>query len=607
MRELSVLNKYFWKYRYRFLLGILFVISSNYFAIIVPEITGYIGLKIQSILPNANKKSIHLDKISSDYFVKRFINWMEALSIGKVITYSCLAIIVASLIRGVLMFCMRQTLIVMSRHIEYDQKNEVYDQYQKLDAEFYKSHTTGDLMNRMAEDVSRVRSYTGPAIMYLTNIVALVGFSVYNMLKKDVHLTLMVLLPLPILGVTIYIVNSIINKKSERVQALLSDLTTNAQESYSGIRVIKSFVQESAMLHFFRDKGEQYRKNAISLAQTDAIYFPSMTLMIGLSTLTTIYMGSKMAIDDGSKVALIVEFVIYINMLTFPVSSIGWVASMMQRAAASQKRLNEFLKIEPTIKSESGSAKADLQGDIRIKNVSFTYPHTGIKAISNLSLDIKKGEKVLVIGKTGSGKTSMTQLLMRFFDPDEGSIEMDGVDIRKLELNSLREQMSYVPQDVFLFSDTIFNNINFGLRAPADIETVRLAAKRASIDNEILELEKGYDTLTGERGVTLSGGQKQRISIARAFIKQPHVVLFDDCLSAVDNKTEHEILEGMKTYLHNKTAIIITHRIFTTIDFDQIIVIDAGKIVEHGTHNDLLNQQGYYTYLYQKQILEQKK
>jgi ATP-binding cassette subfamily B protein len=492
----------------------------------------------------------------------------------------------------------------MSRHIEFDQKNEIFGHYQKLDTNFYKTHSTGDLMNRMTEDVSRVRMYTGPAIMYLINLVTLISLCVINMLRKDVHLTLLVLAPLPILAITIYLVNSIINKKSEKIQALLSDLTTNAQESFSGIRVIKSFVQEKAMLGFFQKNSEAYKKNAVGLAKVEAIYFPSMALMIGLSTLVTILVGGIQALHDTSKVGLIVEFVIYINMLTFPVSAIGWTASMIQRAAASQKRLNEFLQTEPTVANQPAAMVVPVSGDILFDQVSFTYPHTGIKAINDFNLHIRKGEKILVLGRTGSGKSTLAQLLLRFYDPDQGKISIGGHNIRETDLKTLREKISYVQQDVFLFSDTVSNNISFGLASSPDRETIERAAAFSSVHKEITGFSKSYETMIGERGVTLSGGQKQRISIARALIKEPEIIVFDDCLSAVDAKTENEIIGNLYRYLHDKTAIIITHRIFSSFHFDNIIVIDNGRLIEQGTHEQLLQNNGYYAELYRLQLTE---
>jgi len=603
LKHLSALNKYFWKYRYRFFIGILFVISSNYFAVVAPQITGFVVNLVQQHLPGA-KPSV--SKPVHDKLVDWFIQTIQSvnLSFGWIITISCMTILLSAIIRGILMFFMRQTIIVMSRHIEFDQKNEIYRHYQQLDTPFYKVHSTGDLMNRMTEDVSRVRMFTGPAVMYLINLVTLIGFCVVNMLRKDVHLTLLVLAPLPLLAITIYLVNSVINKKSEKIQSLLSDLTTNAQETYSGIRVIKSFAQEKAMLGFFRKNSEEYKKNAVGLAKVEAIYFPSMALMIGISTLITIMIGGIQALEDSSKVGLIVEFVIYINLLTFPVSAIGWTASMIQRAAASQKRLNEFLQTKPNITNNASPVTARVSGDIIFDDISFTYPHTGITALDHFSLSIQKGDKVLLLGRTGSGKSTLAQLLLRFYDPTKGSIRIGDQDIKNIELKTLREQISYVQQDVFLFSDTVTNNISFGLANTAKKELVEQAAIFSSVHKEILGFSEGYDTMIGERGVTLSGGQKQRISIARALIKEPEIIVFDDCLSAVDAKTENEIIGNLNRYLHDKTAIIITHRIFSSFPFDKIIVLENGKVSEEGTHAGLMANNGYYAELYRLQLTE---
>jgi len=444
--------------------------------------------------------------------------------------------------------------------------------------------------------------------MYLINLVSLISLSVYYMVKKDPLLTLYVLAPLPILAVAIYVVNTIINKRSERIQALLSDLTTNAQESYSGIRVIKSFVQEKAMFEFFDKNSEEYKENAIGLAKMEAMYFPSMTLLIGLSTLLTIMIGGIYAIYDttGTKIGTIAEFVMYINMLTFPVGAIGWTASMIQRAAASQKRINEFLHTKPAIVNPPQAIKHSLQGSIAFNNVDFVYPNTGIQAITQFNLTIKKGQKIAIIGHTGSGKTTIAQLLLRMYDPTAGSIHIDGTDLQQMDLQELRRQISYVPQDVFLFSDTINNNILFSPGSNANAEAAVKAARSASVEKEIAHFHDRYDTMVGERGVTLSGGQKQRISIARALAKDPQIVVFDDCLSAVDARTEKEILGNLGIYLQNKTAIIITHRIFTLFNFDTIVVLDEGKIVETGTHNDLLSLNGYYAYLYEQQLQQER-
>jgi ATP-binding cassette subfamily B protein len=602
MKHLSALHKYFWKYRIRFLAGILFVVISNYFAVLAPEVTGYVIGKVQQYL--SNKPSATKENYSGS--VQLFINWLHDFDFNKIVLICSIVILLLALMRGLLMFFMRQTLIVMSRHIEYDLKNAIYNHYQELDAGFFKTHSTGDMMNRIAEDVSRVRMYTGPAIMYAANLVALISLCLVNMLRKDMSLTLTVIAPLPILAITIYIVNNVIHKKSERVQALLSDLTTNAQESYSGIRVIKSFVQEKAMLGFFSKNSEEYRKNAVGLAKVEAIYFPSMTLLVGLSTLLTIVIGSGMALQNPDKVGIIVEFVLYINMLMFPVSAIGSVASMVQRAAASQKRINEFLHTKPVIidPAKTGQKQAPLAGDIIFQNVSFTYPNTGIQALKDISFHVRTGEKVMILGKTGSGKSTIAQLLLRFYDPDKGQILVGDHNIRVVSLKDLRNYISYVPQDVFLFSDTVANNIRFGKRAQ-DEEEIEQYAKYAAIHNEILSLEKGYQTTVGERGVTLSGGQKQRVSIARALLKNGSIMLFDDCLSAVDAKTENIIVNNLNEFLRHKTTIIITHRILLSIPFDKIIILDEGEIVESGTHAELLSQDGYYAELYNLQLSEE--
>ncbi|MFM6970394.1 MAG: ABC transporter ATP-binding protein [Sediminibacterium sp.] len=603
MKELAAVNKYLWKYKSRLLLGTFFVVLSNFFAVIAPQITGYVVSQVQQHLPGATKFA-HLQTHS--YLVNILIDWLDTrqISFSKLVAICSITILLLAVCRGVLLFFMRQTIIVMSRHIEYDQKNEVYAKYQALDAGFYKTHNTGDLMSRITEDVSRVRMYTGPAIMYLINLVTLIGLALYYMLKKDVTLTLYVLAPLPILAITIYFVNSIINKKSEKIQGLLSNLTTNAQETYAGIRVIKSFVQEKAMLSFFEKNSEDYKNNAIDLAKVESIYFPSMALLIGLSTVVTIFMGGLQALQDPTRVGVIVEFVIYINMLTFPVSAIGWTASMIQRAAASQKRLNQFLDIKEAVTSPRHAVQPTTNADIVFDNVHFVYNHTGIKALSHFSLTIKKGEKVLVLGKTGSGKSTLAQLLLRFYDPTAGKITLGGVPLTKFDVQALRHQISYVQQDVFLFSDTVADNISFGSKEPVGMEAIKKAAALAAVDHEIEVFEKGYDTLIGERGVTLSGGQKQRISIARALLKAPELLILDDCLSAVDAKTENKILNNLACFLDQKTAIIITHRIFSVIQFDKIIVLEEGRILEMGTHQSLLDAQGYYAELYRLQRTE---
>jgi ATP-binding cassette, subfamily B, multidrug efflux pump len=606
MKHLKSLNKYFWKYRWLFLLGILFVVLTNYFRILAPQLTGYVVNTVVHTIKAEPGQVVHAATAEKNYdiLVQSIINWFEKNKYNKILLAGIILFVLA-IISGFFMFLMRQTIIVMSRHIEYDQKNEIFSHYQKLDTNFYKTHSTGDLMNRISEDVSRVRMYTGPAIMYFINLAAVIGFSVFFMLKASPKLTLVALAPLPLLAITIYFVNTIINKKSEKIQSLLSDLTTNAQESFSGIRVIKSYVQEKAMFSFFKSNSESYRKNALSLAKTEAIYFPSMALLIGLSTIITIMVGSLDVINhvEGASLGTIAEFVLYIQMLTFPVSAIGWTASMTQRGAASQKRINEFLHTEPEIKNAPEVLKPVLEGNISFTGVDFTYPHTGINALKQFSLQINKGEKIAIIGRTGAGKSTIAQLLLHMYNPQSGIITYDGIPVNKIDIHSLREQISYVPQDVFLFSESVSNNIRFGLQDASQDKIVE-AAKQASVHTEIEKFNEQYKTMIGERGVTLSGGQKQRISIARALIKDPQIVIFDDCLSAVDARTEKEIIENLYNYLQNKTALIITHRIFSLFKFDKIIVLDEGSIAEQGTHEELLAQNGIYTEMYNRQQAE---
>jgi ATP-binding cassette subfamily B protein len=601
LKHLKALNKYFWKYKFRLSVGILFIIISNYFGVLAPQVMGFIVDYVQRQLPSYKPND---SRGTYDILVQAFIQKIEdsQYSVGGIVAIAGITILVLALLRGFFMFLMRQTIIVMSRFIEFDQKNEVFAHYQQLDTAFYKTHSTGDLMSRMAEDVSRVRMFTGPAIMYLVNLISLISLSVFFMFRRDPELTLYVLAPLPLLAATIYLVNTVIHKKSEALQATLASLTTNAQQSYSGIRVIKSFAQEDAMLHFFEENSTRYKKAAVNLAKIEALYFPSMNLFIGLSTLLTIMIGGYYYINGlhGVGIDTIVEFVIYINMLTFPVSAIGWTASMIQRAAASQKRLNEFLETPPQILA-SGLPVRKLAGNIQFHNVNFIYPHTNIHAIKNFNLQIAAGEKIAVIGRTGSGKSTLAQLLLRMYDVTSGRIELDRADIREINLEDLRRQISFVPQDGFLFSDSVANNIAFGA-VNTSVEKIERAAHLAVVDKEIESFPGKYETLIGERGVTLSGGQKQRVSIARALMKEAPVIILDDALSAVDAKTEKQILNNLNQYLKDKTAIVITHRIFSLLNFDKIIVLEDGAIVEQGRHEDLILKGGVYAEMYARQL-----
>lgn len=540
------------------------------------------------------------NKTYSDPVVLVITNYLQSLplSFGTVIALCGLVLLLLALLRGLFMFFMRQTLIVMSRFIEYDQKNMIYHHYQNLDAEFYKTHKTGDLMNRIAEDVSRVRMFTGPAVMYLINLTVLICMTVFYMFRKNAELSYIVLAPLPVLAFTIYRVNSIIHRKSEQVQELLSELTVDAQQAYSGIRVIKSFVQEKIILGVFTKRSESYRKSATGLNKTEALYFPSMALIIGVSTLLVIYAGGKAYIRGEILFGDMAAFVMYLTMLTFPVSAIGWVASTIQRAAASQKRINEFLNIKPAMRGLAAQ-KHNLQGAIEFKNVSLVYPHSGVKALDQISFKIKAGEKIAIVGKTGSGKSSIIQLLMRFYDPVSGEILIDGKRLSDIDLTSLRSEIGLVPQESFLFSDTIMNNITFGSPGK-DKNLVEKAAKSASVLEDILSFEKGFETMVGERGITLSGGQKQRIAIARARIINPKLFVLDDSLSAVDYHAEQRILKSLFEDAEGKTIVFVTNRIFSLSDFDRILVLENGKIAESGSHNELLALNGVYTGIYNR-------
>lgn len=592
MKELGYLNKFFYKYRWRFIPGILFVIISNIFGVLPAQVI-----------------QISFDLVSENITVYRLFSGFERQDvINEIFGYTLMLfgaiVLLLALLRGIFLFFMRQTIILMSRHIEYDLKNEIYNHYQKLSMAFYRRNNTGDLMNRVTEDVSRVRMYLGPAIMYTINTVVLFIMIVAFMFSVNAKLALYSLLPLPLLAVTIYYVNTMINHRSEKIQEQLSALSNFVQETFSGIRVIKAYVREDDVREKFDAESENYKAQSMSLVQVQALFFPLILLLVGLSTIITVYIGGIEVMNGTISSGNIAEFIVYVNQLTFPVMSLGWVTSLIQRAAASQKRINEFLHTKPEIISPR-SAPTEINGHIEFKNVSFTYPDTGIQAIKDISFKVKPGEFLAIIGRTGSGKSTIANLLMRMYDTDSGEILIDGERLRDLDLNNFRQQIGFVPQEVFLFSDSIQNNIAFGLADP-DTESVAKAAKNAAIYHNIGEFEKGFETLIGERGITLSGGQKQRLSIARAIIKEPQILIFDDCLSAVDTRTEEQILNNLGKVMKNKTSILIAHRVSTIKNADKILVIEEGEIMEQGSHKSLMSKKGIYFDLYEKQLLEEQ-
>ena len=581
MKELQHLNKYFLKYKKQLLLGILITIIARIFLLFTPRYVREIFVVIEK----------HSKGTFSEQVVKA--------ELTEVILY----IIGASIIAALLTFFMRQYIINVSRYIEFDLKNEIYDQYQKLSLNFYKKNRTGDLMNRISEDVGNVRMYAGPAIMYSINTITLFVIALIYMFNEAPKLALYTVLPLPLLSIVIYKLSKEIHNRTTVVQQFLSKLSAFTQESFSGISVIKAYGIEPQTSENFRALSSESKDKQISLAKVQAWFFPMMVLLIGASNLLVIYIGGMQYINgEIESLGTIAEFIIYVNMLTWPVATVGWVTSIVQQAEASQKRINEFLKLEPEIKN-TVETHTEIKGDIKFNNVSFTYDDTNIQALKDVSFHIKQGETLAILGKTGSGKSTILDLIGRLYDIDKGAFLINDIPIKNHNLTDLRNNTGYVPQDAFLFSDTIKNNIKFG-KPDATDEEVTEAAKNAQVHKNILKFNKGYDTILGERGITLSGGQKQRVSIARAIIKSPEILLFDDCLSAVDTETEEKILKNLIKITKGKTSIIVSHRVSSAKNAHKIIVLDNGKIVQEGNHESLINIDGYYQHLYLKQLSE---
>lgn len=597
MRPLRHLNQYFLKYKSYLIWGFVFVTLSNLFGVFPAQaVRVAFDMLADSILLYRTMHGFELQQESYDIFV-------------VLLLYFASMVLLFNMIKGVFMYFMRQTLIVMSRHIEFDMKNEIFERYQTLSLSFYRKHNTGDLMARISEDVSRVRMYAGPAIMYTMNLVTTFILVISVMWQVNSTLTWYVLLPLPFLSFSIYYVNNIINRKSDAIQSQLSEITSFVQESISGIRVIKSFAVEQAMLSNFEKESELYKSKSLSLARVDSLFFPLMMLLVGLSTLITVYAGGVQVIQGTITTGNIAEFIIYVNMLTWPVTALGWVTSLIQRASASQQRINEFLGTLPEIISRSQAA-AELEKEIRFEHVSFRYSPSGTDVLKRISFGLPKGKTTAIIGSTGSGKSTLAALLMRMYDVTEGKILVDGQDIREINLEAFRQKAAFVPQEVFLFSDTIYNNIRFGISGADSDEIkqrVETAARMAAVESNILDFPNGYQTEVGERGITLSGGQKQRISLARAIARNPELLILDDCLSAIDTKTENDILSNFGKLFQGKTVFIISHRVSSVQHADNILVLDDGRIAEQGSHAELMRIQGAYYQLYQKQLQEEGK
>lgn len=583
LKALQYLNKYFSKYKWRILIGLLITILSKLLALQVPKIIGKSFNVVEDYLK---------DKTIDVEYVKRELLMNVLIIIG------------VALLSGFFTFLMRQTLIVTSRLIEFDLKNEIYQQYQKLSLNFYKKNRTGDLMNRISDDVSKVRMYVGPAVMYTMNMMVLFAVGFTQMVQVDLKLTLYTLIPFPLLSISIFVLSKVIHKRSTIVQEYLSELTTFNQEFFSGINVVKSYGIEKSIIRDFDEISDMSKEKNIHLQKANALFFPLMLLLIGISNLIVIYVGGNQYINGEIQSGVIIEFIMYVNILTWPVAVVGWVTSMVQQAEASQARINEFLDQVPEIKNESETS-TEIHGKVTFKDVSFTYDDTNITALKNINLTVNSGETLAILGNTGSGKSTIIELISRLYDTTKGTILLDDKPIEEGNLNDIRSQIGFVPQDPFLFSDTIGNNIKFGKEDATEDEIIE-AAKNAVVHDNIIEFTNGYNTILGERGVTLSGGQKQRVSIARAIIKNPKILIFDDCLSAVDTETEEKILSNLEKVSKNKTTFIISHRVSSAKNADKIIVLEDGKIVQQGTHNQLLTQEGYYKNLYEQQLLEKE-
>ena len=584
MKELQYINKYFLKYRTKLLLGLLITIVARIFSLFAPRLIGNSLTAVEQ----------YLQQTYGDVEQIRNILWVNIL-----------IIIGTTLVSGFLTFWMRQTIINVSRYIEFDLKNEIFWHYQRLTQRFYKNNRTGDLMNRISEDVGKVRMYVGPAFMYSVNTISLFVIVISYMISIAPELTLYTILPLPILSVTIYKLSRIINIKSTLVQEMLSKMSSFAQESFSGIAVIKSYnLQPKMNSNFDTLASQSYEKN-MALVKVQAWFFPLMILLIGCSNLIVIYVGGNQYINGEIEIGVLAEFIIYVNMLTWPVAVVGWITSIVQQAEASQKRINDFLTEQPEIVDGPGVPQK-IEGNLSFKNVSLCYPETEIQGLNNINLEISKGTTIGVIGNIGSGKSTFLDLISRLYDPSEGKIELDGKDLKEYRLEELRSFIGYVPQNAFLFSESIEDNIRFGA-VDAKEDEIIAATKKAAVHKNIIEFKEGYKTLLGERGVTLSGGQIQRVSIARVLIKDPTILLLDDCLSAVDTDTEEEILKHLKSVSKDKTTLIVSHRISSIKHADQIIVFENGEIVQQGKHVDLIGVKGYYKELSEKQQTDNSK